>query len=40
MYLQVNKVYKDLEKSQNAHSSLQIWQLLKQSKQPKKRATI
>lgn len=32
MYLQANKVYKDLEKSPNAHSSLQIWQLLKQNK--------
>lgn len=29
MYLQTNKVYKDLEKSPNAHSSLQIWKLLK-----------
>lgn len=35
MYLQANKVYKDLEKSPNAHSSLQIRQLLKQNKQPK-----
>lgn len=32
MYLQANKVYKDLEKSLNAHSSLQIRQLLEQNK--------
>lgn len=35
MYLQANKVYKDLEKRLNSHFSNQIWQLLKQNKQPK-----